>query len=396
MDIRLLKMPVTITANVTDVLGAKATATATVTQGTTGGIPGGPYPGQIGNLVGYQNTPATPPSTWVAGQWTAPAWPGAYPGSLTAGPGNITGGTAAAPTVIAFKTFSSQVTISNPYVIFVGCCFKGGPGSILVYGAVGGYHVGLFYCTFMPSAVSTIPGSSWPNSTAAHTWPSSGAGTGNYGGQISHAQGYDYGIATTVATTWKDWIIDHCDLWGFADAIDLASALNNPAVVGPVLVQDCWVHDGRADGGVDHTDGIGALYDSAPNNFTVNHCTVSGQGNTSAIAMQGSCTYQALVMTNNYLSGWNHLIQTTFQPWGTVVNGVCQNNLIGNDLPSGGIGYDESGTWTVATFNSKWRNNKIYCVPGYPSVSIGGIGSNSVNGYYCWPNTSIQATDWSK
>ncbi len=391
-------MAITITATATDTLGVRASATVTAVQAA--GIPGGPYPGQAGNLVGYQHTPASPPSPWVAGQWTAPAWPGAYPGSLVPAPTNApVGGTAAHPQVIAFQTFTGRVTIKNPYVLFVGCQFRGGLGDILVYGGVGGYHVGLFYCTLMPSAVSAVPNANWPSSTA-----NTGLGNTDQAGptayQISHSQGYDYGIATTVATTWQDWIIDHCDIWGFADAIDLASALDNPDVVGPVLTQNCWVHDPRcsnnqANAG-DHTDGIGALFNSLPANWMVNHNTISGPGNTSAIAMQGNGA-SGLTIINNYLSGWNHLFQTTFPPFGTVTNGLLMGNLIGTDCVFLG-NYDMSGTWTLATHNSLWRNNRLYVVPGY--VSSWGTSQSfppwtpSMNGWYLWPDTSWHPTDW--
>ena len=368
-----------------------------------------PYPGQAGNLVGYQNTPASPPATWtagnpnggsIAGQWTAPAWPGAYPGSLGAAV-SITGGSAGSPQVIAFKNMGT-VSLTVPYVIFVGCQFSGGPGDILAYGGVNGYHIGFFYCTFKPSAVSVIPFSSWPNATAgAGGWPCSGAGGGS-SGVITAAQGYDYGIATTTTTTWQDWLVDHCDAWGGADIFDHASALDNPNVVGPVSYQDCWAHDCRSDSGGDHTDGIGNLQDSSPNNMVVNHCTIASPGaNTSALAMQGGnplipiyMIQTGLQMTNNYLTGWDHLIQTTFPPYGNLQDSVCTGNPIANDLNNGGVNYDMSGTWLVGTYNSLWRNNKVYCVPGYPDSTIGGTSSLSINGYYSWPDTSYHLTDY--
>lgn len=373
-------------------------------------------PGQIGNPVGFINTPTKPPSPWlagqtpggtIAGQWVAPAWPGRYPGSLTAAPAgnyNPVGGTAANPQVIAFQSFTSQVTLANPYVLFVGCQFLGQAGSsaISLYGEVGGYHVGLFYCTFMPTAVSAIPNSAWPNATPGNGWPSSGANTGvayTSNGPaaytITNAQGYAYAIATTHATTWQDWIMDHCDCWGSADGFDLAAAIAQPGVLGPVLTQDCWMHDGRADGGAggDHTDGIGGLVNSLPNNWTVNRCTISGFGNTSAIAMQGPGVI-GLTITNCYLSGWNHLLQFPPSLTGTC---TCTDNVIGTDVVFGGVGFDSSAAWQTSLGNT-WRRNKLHVVPGYVSswgtTASAPIWTPAMDGYFVWADTSYNPTEY--
>jgi hypothetical protein len=354
---------------------------------------GGHFPGQVGNPVGFAATPAAAPARW-AGVAGTNAWPGAF-SSLTVFSGTgFTSGSAGTPTVISFQDFVGGMDFSvsafnASQIIFVGCRFQAGTGATINTRFDTGTHISFFYCSITPnpSVAPTVPHAAWP-SAAAGTGQS--YGDGNYASNtISNANGYQYGAVGSVNATFNTFLWDHCDFWGFANSIDFEGG----TLAGPVMISDCWFHDGRNDGGLDHTDGPGYLGGGpGPSNLTITHCTISAMANTDGVAMQGT-TYSTPTVTNNYLTGWNHLIRIP-----TISNGTYTGNTIGTDVP-----------WFVALSNdfssqfgngsgNLWRNNKLLVVPGYPTSWGSGSAptwTSANNGNFLLPDTSLSASDWS-
>src|SRR5262249_22644252 len=151
-----------------------------------------------------------------------------YPGSLT----NCSGITVQSDHTYSFCDFAGSVLVgtrTNPVsnVKFYGSLFHGATDVlVLLYGD----NITFDYTSFEPS-VSSPP--------------------------VSYAQGYQFGIQADGG--WYAFVqkltVVHSDFWGFGNAIDIAGSTQ----AKPQVFRDNWIHDARADGGIDHTDGIGTL-----------------------------------------------------------------------------------------------------------------------------------------
>lgn len=371
-----------VVVQVTNAAGLTASANTILTVTTA--APGG-WPGQPGNPVGYAACPAAAPSRWSSRSGSN-AWPGAYPGQLSAS-STIASGTANTPKVYAFQDFGG-ITITASYVIFVGCRFAASGTVNQRFDT--GTHVSFFYCTYQPPVGTVQPHAAWPAAGAGTGLNRSSAGS-NY--SVSNASGYQYGVVGSVNAKFVDLFWDHCDMWGSANNFDFEGA---PAT-GPVAIHDCWIHDCRFPGispNWDHSDGVGYEgSDAGPPNFTLNHCTVASFGNTNGLAMQGTSWINTTI-TNNYLSGWDVLINMPYPPtYGPVNNLTFTGNVIGTDIVSNFWGplHDVTGWVNGSGHGGLWRNNTIRVVPGYPLFN-GLTAAN--NGWFLYPDSSIHATDY--
>ena len=242
------------------------------------------------------NAPSSPwPDATNTGYRNAPG----YPGALTPYPGS----TVSSNTTYSFYWFDSATTfgsigangspVSN--VTFIGCRFTTvglSASCAIVFGLNG---IVFSYCSFEPE-----PGFS------------------PYQPPVSFANGYDLGVCAdgSFNSACGGMLVEYCDLWGFAGAIDSAGS----SQAFPQVFQHNWIHDARADGGVDHTDGLGAESGTATSTYVVvDHNTINSPGNTNALAFQRNGTYSNMTITGNLFGGFGYTVAVDQSP------GVAQN-----------------------------------------------------------------------
>jgi hypothetical protein len=161
-------------------------------------------------------------------------------------------------------------------VTFVGCRFSGAHEVLVL---LWGSNITFEYCSFEPGTDTT---------------------------PVDHGDGYQYGISSdgAYATHVEGLTIDHCDFWGYANAVTIGFSSEE----FPVVITDTWFHDSRADGGEDHTDGPGDLQGLGDISFvTIDHCSIVDNGNTNGIAFQYG-PYFDFTVTNNRIGGWGYAV----------------------------------------------------------------------------------------
>lgn len=196
---------------------------------------------------------------------------------------------------------------------------------------------------------------------------------------VSHAQGHQIAVEGEGAfnTSIAQLTMTHCDLWGSAQGINVMGATQTK----PQVFTDCWIHDARADGGVDHTDGIGCEHSPGAGAYmTIDHCTIESLGNTNGIAFQGG-TWDHLTITNNVIGGWGYGVHIG----DTVSNIIFTDNVFSTRLQAVfGPLYD--GAFATSS-GSSWRRNKW-------SVPAGAAWGNPTHDGYFWiPDASDSPTD---
>ena len=180
--------------------------------------------------------------------------------------------------------------------------------------------------------------------------------------------------------------IDHCDIWGFGNAIILGGTATQKNIT------NCWIHDAANPSTQGyHTDGPGYLNGTTgPNHVLIQNCTIASLGNTNAIAFQAvSSPYSYITIDNCFLSGFGY----TFCIYRFAGSNNIQvtNNTFGTDLePVFGFVYQPNTLFDAANPTNIWSNNKL-------RVLAGGANARKYagqNGYYVWPDGSRHATDW--
>lgn len=360
--------------------------------GTIVPISGGSFPGQASNPVGFA---------------AAPGFTG-----LTSGVGvTLTSGTASSPTIISFKDFSGFTSISSDltaggapvqFIKFVGCRFQNSGNSAWCANCLvpGSTNITFSYCSFVPlvsnNATPRFPG----------MWPSAGVGTGvsadptsppaDWGTQgliygIPNANGYQAALLPGQGPT----TLDHCDIWGFANAVTFSNS-----TTGQHTINSCWIHDPRYDlyppiGPADHTDGPGFLEGlAAPSNIQISSNTIAFIGNTNCIAFQSASTpYSNIIVINNYLSGDLRTLDMCHNLAGNT-GLVCRDNILATDMAFMAGFMDRDFTANFNGTGNIWRNNKLRFYPGdtWSGYTVG------QDGQYIWPDqfgtTATHATDW--
>jgi hypothetical protein len=392
-----------------------------VDAASRGGSPN-TWPGQSDNPVGYAASPGYP------GALTASAWPPSGWGSGTPGSPNVFkyldfdagGGGADFP-------ISSTGADSGPainYVTFIGCrfqangqaagnsintcveCFKSGSNNII-----------FSYCSFVPrtSLVTAPPNAAWPASSVGTgvVWTGTPAQL-TY--QIPFLSGTEFAISVG-APAGGLVTIDHCDMWGMGDGVNLAAS------TGRINVTDCWIHDCRYDQYPpnpslnDHTDGVGYLAGRSPpcSNIFISHNTIASIGNTNAIGFQhlappwkattsysfgaqvcgsdnnaytstvagtgtntghnplgdngahwhldGPNYFSNISIINNYLTGFNNILDAGGNVFG-INHMTITDNVFASDLMwlTRLVYSDFSAQFTGTT--NVWRRNKLQLYPG--------------------------------
>lgn len=291
-----------------------------------------------------------------------------YPGSLTAG------GAIASNTTYNFKDYTAGIfmgSLGSPLsnVTFNGCRFTAS-GSSGINVALFGDNFTFNYCSFEPDTVSAPP--------------------------VTFAQGYQFAICANGGfnSFVQKLTVTRCDMWGWGNAIDAYGSTQ----AKPHTFTSNWIHDARADGGIDHTDGIGSLNGGDGAYVVLNNNTISSVGNTNGIAYQGTSNttpYDHFTVTNNLFSGFNQTIALNLSPaasFGTpsvaATNTVFTDNTFSTlfkpiDTPLRGNDF-----WTNAATGGLWRRNK-WLVP------VGAAWGNPSNSGKFWMpvSSSIIGTD---
>jgi hypothetical protein len=280
-----------------------------------------------------------------------------YPGSLTTFSGTIQSNHTYNFMKFTGGTFVGSSSTSLTNVTFHGCLFSA-TGDINV--AVFGDNITFDYSTFAPTNEPNPP--------------------------ISYNAGYQYGIEANGAyyAHVNQLTVTNSEFWGFANATDVGGSTQ----AKPQVFRNNYFHDARADGGVDHTDGIGQLDDGPKSSYVViDHNTIVSAGNTNGLAYQYG-PYDHFSITDNYFSGFGYMLNvgggngpsnTTFtgNTWGTNIQQIF------------GPWYSWSGS------GNTWHGNKIHYVN---PIKIRGDNANSYifqpsdDGKFWTPN-GISTTD---
>jgi len=262
-------------------------------------------------------------------------------------------------TTYKFCNFTQGVAIgsarSHPVnVTFIGCRFASNAvvnANVADYGS----HIVFSYDTFEPSTVAAGPGPSSP-----------------YAAPIQQNRGYQYGIDQRYQGSLT---VDHANFWGFAQAIEFGFS----SQARPVVVSNSWIHNPRSPNGgsgLDHTDGILENYGGV-SYMVFHHNSIVGNGNTNALALQGSTPYRHVTITNNYFSGYGYMVNSgsNLKSPGMVFTG----NVWGTDFrPVWGPLYG-GAMYTTRGLGGRWARNRIRVRSGTKWMS------KRNNGLYWWP-----------
>jgi hypothetical protein len=288
-----------LTVSATNAAGS-GTGTASIVAAAVGARPGP-------TNTGYVNAPG-------------------YPGSLTAAPATIQSNT-----TYSFRSFnggafigSAASPVSN--VTFYGCRFRA-TGDVNV--ALFGDNITFEYCTFEPTNVTSPP--------------------------VAYNQGYQYGIVAggPYNAFVQKLTVQNCNIWGFGNAIDVFGSTQ----AKPQVFRNNWIHDPRADGGIDHTDGLGSYSGGGTSRYVViDNNVIEGVGNTNALGFQ-SGTWTDFTITNNLFGGFGY----TLSIYANVSNLTFTDNVFSTQYPTV-FGPMREG---LASYpGSLWRRNRWYHPPG--------------------------------
>ena len=345
---------------------------------------GGPYPGQPGNTVGYA----------AYGPLGTTPWPG----------GSFVSGTPSNPTLYTGYVFTGSQSISGHDMKFISCDFNSGTGGVNISGSnisfIGdrfqsndspNYNVQTSGTNLIFSYDSITPLASFYTLPPGAVWPSAGAGMNTTTqttdvNAINGNEGYEYGINIVSGGPVS---IDHCDFWGFGNAIVFYNT------TAQMTVTNNWIHDAvNASPQGYHTDGPGYLNNGAgPSNVLIQGNTIASLGNTNAIAFQSATSgYDNMQINGNYLSGFGYTVAPGTPGTQHFTNSSFANNVFGTDVeavwgPLYGWNQDPGDVWKCNTLNvaagTNWTDGN------------GWKPSSSINGQYWVPTSAIaSATDY--
>lgn len=355
----------TYTVSATDAAGAVSehSTPATVTTPNGSASPSGAAsPSASDTPTTTTPTSATPSAS--ASSSSGVASPSGFPGASNSGYANAPGYTGTlsdCSTNIESNTtyrncdFPDGLTIgsssSHPTdVTFVGCRFASNSvvdADVADYGS----NITFSYDTFEPNTVSASSEPTAPTAAA-----------------VSYNQGYEYGIDQRYSGALT---VDDSDMWGFGDAIQFGYSSQS----APVTVSNTWIHNPRDNGGVDHTDGILENYGHL-SYMVFNHNTITGNGNTNGLALQGP-DYSHVTITNNYFSGYGYMVNTGGNSDSTDM--TFTGNVWGTDIEPGWGPLYGNAMYTTPSLGGVWKDNTIYVAPGTSWMAKGN------NGLYWWP-----------
>lgn len=212
--------------------------------------------------------------------------------------------------------------------------------------------------------------------------------TGAYGGGVTpqnmtQAEGYQYGVVAdgtpedpgTYNTYCVPLTLDHCEIWGYANATKLAQSTQ----ASPLLYDTCWVHDNRPNtDGLDHQDGIGCPGSGTGSYVTIRNCQVQAFADTQALAFQGG-PWSEFTITGNLFGGYGYTLNVggggessyvtfTGNTYSTFFQ--CQFGPIIDTTIATGTGSVWQGNRWLVPPGAYWGHgiyNGYYWVPGFTS-----------------------------
>lgn len=304
-----------------------------------------------------------------------------YPGSLS----DFTGGMSQAAAVAvapgdnsttSYKRMLGQSLITGTNVTFVGCVFEGTLPNVTMVDIQATTKITFRYCTFKPNQLSAPPGNNG-TITSAKTSP----GT-------PYSQSWQY-VSTRGQTI--QCVFDHCDFWGGAGT----ETTPGVSAGAPTTYTDCYFHDcadNDGSGGSNyHHDGFGPDSDGGHTDTLINRCTIASLGNTNAIALQGSATYNRITVQGCYLSGFGWTVSLgASTPW-SCTNVLFQDNVFSTELALL-YGPLYGGIWNSGGGTNTWRRNFYHVRTGDMSTAL----STAAHGKYWWPGDfDAHDTDYS-
>jgi hypothetical protein len=290
-------------------------------------VPSTDFPGPTN--TGYKNAPG-------------------YPGQLTKFTGSLQSGQ-----TYKYYEFDPGLEVGNVSdVTFYGCRFDGLNSAAFANVIVrGGQNITFDYSSFIPQKLATPP--------------------------AAYGDSSQFGIWVYPANIGK-LTVDHSDFWAFGNGIQFFPSGDSTK---PFTVRNSWIHDARADGGTDHTDGI-LNGDTVGSYITIDHNTIVSKGNTNGLALQDTADRNVSV-TNNYFSGFGYTVRLGGSG---NQNFTFTGNTYGTDIkPEWGPLYG----WTSGSGNL-WRDNKWHVAPGGYSTKT------TDDGKYWWPDGTLSTSDYSK
>lgn len=349
------------------------------------------------SAIASVNYTVTTPAPAVYGYSADPLWPGSFTGGTFAGTPR-----AVSNQVFSYCDFKGGVDVGSPTtlvnnVTFRGCRFQfsanvsnqgdASSAQALLFGD----NVTFDYCTFQPSVAN------YPTKLTGEEV------RGNPSTYVEYGKAYQYAIngGGGYNTRIGKLLIDHCEFWGFGNALELAGS----TVAKPHVVRNSWFHHG-GDPFVVNT-GPGQFHNDC---WLVNNGGYHGArcennimeiwGNTNLLAWQGAGAYNDSVITGNRFSGDQESISLSSS--GTSQRVTFTDNTfstrigrsVGTGKPIRNWAVSDSGT------GSLWRRNKWLvaanaAVSNYPNANW---GSPALNGKFWWPSdidtTSGHTTDY--
>lgn len=250
-----------------------------------------------------------------------------------------------------FRSFIGGIDVGTSSMMltgvkFFGCLFRAsGEALVRLYGD----DITFDYCSFEPN-VDAPP--------------------------VSYSSGYQYGLCANGG--WYTHVgkltVVNCDMWGFANGIDCIGSTQD----APHIFRNNWIHDARADGGIDHTDGIGFMGGSGSSSYVVvDNNVIESVGNTNGIAWQGG-SYDHFTITRNRISGWGY---------GVNISGITGNIIFTDNVFSTRLKCDwgplyPSNFWV--TPGSVWKRNR-WMVP------VNAAWGNRVHDGWFWRPTRARS-----
>jgi len=317
------------------------------------------------------------------GHLADPQWPGSFTGG-------VSGWTRATSNrTYSYVDFTGGVDVGSPSglvnnVTFRGCRFQysanvsnqgnNSSAQVLLFGD----NVKFEYCTFQPSVAN------YPVELTGEEI------RGNRSTYVEYGKGYQYAIngGGGYNTRIGNLLIDHCDFWGFGNALELSGS----TVSKPHIVRNSWFHHG-ADPFVENTTSNQFHNDCwlvNSGNYHGAQCVNNVMeiwGNTNLLAWQGTGAYNDSLITGNQFSGDQQSISISASGTSsrvTFTDNVFSTRIgrsVGSGKPLRGWSVTDSGTGSMWRRN-KWKVASNAAVSNYPNANW---GSPSWNDKYWWP-----------
>lgn len=310
-----------------------------------------------------------------------------YPGNLAPGGAVVSGNTY---NFLDYADGLGLTGVSN--VTFNGCRFQSNDVGFANIILVNCTNIVFNYCSIVPLV------SLHPTPTHPGTWPSAGAGQPAAGltpieyafYMIDGDGGYQYGVRIGGTTGTAGTIIDHCDIWGFGNAVDFVGALDG-------IVRDTWIHDAaNPDPQGYHTDGPGYLDGGGGrSNILIEHCTIATLGNTNAIAFQAAGSpYSNITVQGCFLSGFGYTVDMCHNVGGNS-SLTFLDNIFGTDIRWGFGPVYADFTAQFAQATNRWHNNKLRMLAGTsPAAGSQPVWTPANDGQFVWPDGTYHAADF--